>query len=204
MSVPVREVPPPSDPQVLSEAAAAQAAALARLRGPAVLETVSGRSRALEYAGLVTRAIAFGLDAGIVNGVAALVGVIVGLALSILHLPSQIDALIAGVSAVAWVIWSIAYFTFFWSTTGQTPGSRVMGIRVIDGRQRGPIKPVRAMSRFGWLILAALPLLAGYLIMLWDHRRRCLQDRLARTVVIYVPPASPLSVPEPVRPPVAR
>jgi uncharacterized RDD family membrane protein YckC len=60
-----------------------------------------------------------------------------------------------------------------------------MCIRVIDMRNRGPLKPRRALVRFIGLILAALPLLAGILMMLWDDRRRCLQDRLARTVVFY-------------------
>src|SRR5215207_3591410 len=36
--------------------------------------------------------------------------------------------------------------------------------------------------------LATIPLLAGFLIMLWDDRRRCLQDRMARTVVVHAPP----------------
>jgi uncharacterized RDD family membrane protein YckC len=61
-----------------------------------------------------------------------------------------------------------------------------MRIKVIDIRGRGPLRPRRALVRFVGLCLAALPLLAGLLMMLWDDRRRCLQDRLARTVVVYV------------------
>jgi hypothetical protein len=38
------------------------------------------------------------------------------------------------------------------------------------------------------LVLATIPLFAGFLMMLWDRRRRCLQDHLARTVVIHAPP----------------
>jgi uncharacterized RDD family membrane protein YckC len=142
------------------------------------------------YAGLVTRAIAFALDAAVVNGCALVVGVTVGLGLSILHLPSEADTIIAVILAGLAVIWLVAYFTFFWSTTGQTPGDRVMRIEVIDRAGR-PLKPLRAAMRFGFLILAALPLLVGILIMLWDDRRRCLQDRLARTVVVYTPTLSP-------------
>jgi hypothetical protein len=41
--------------------------------------------------------------------------------------------------------------------------------------------------RFAGLILATIPLFAGFWIMLWDGRRRCLQDRLARTVVVHAP-----------------
>jgi uncharacterized RDD family membrane protein YckC len=115
------------------------------------------------------------------------VGVIVGLGLSILHLPEGADVAVAAIMGGAWVVWSVAYFAFFWSTTGQTPGDRVMRIQVIDGRGRGPLRPLRSTIRFAGIVVAAVPLLAGFLIMLWDDRRRCLQDRLARTLVVNVP-----------------
>lgn len=144
------------------------------------------------YVGLVTRTIAFAIDAAIINVVAALTGVVIGLGLSILHIPSQADAIIAAILGALWVIWSLAYFCFFWSTTGETPGDRALGIRVIDSRTRQPVRPVQAAVRAAGVVLAAIPLLAGFIIMLWDDRRRCLQDRLARTVVIDTsPPASP-------------
>ena len=37
------------------------------------------------------------------------------------------------------------------------------------------------------MILAAIPLLAGYFMVLFDDRRRGLHDRLAHTVVIDAP-----------------
>jgi uncharacterized RDD family membrane protein YckC len=170
----------------------AQREAIRRLRGTAARAgvTLPGESRVTgatgEYAGLVTRALGLALDSLIVNAAAALVGVTVGLGISLLHLPKQVDALIAAVMGGLWVLWSISYFVFFWSSTGQTPGDRVMRIKVVDSRARGPLRPRRALLRFVGLCLAALPLLAGVLMMLWDNRRRCLQDRLARTVVVYV------------------
>ena len=179
------------DPLSRPDASAAQEAAIRRLRGSRVeVPGAAGAPVVGQYAGLVTRAVALGLDGALVNGVAALVGLMVGLALSILHLPSQWDAVVAAVTAAAWVIWSISYFTFFWSTTGQTPGARVMAIRVVDRHGHAPIKPTRAVVRFAGLILAAIPLCAGFVIMLWDDRRRCLQDRLARTRVVYTPKSS--------------
>jgi uncharacterized RDD family membrane protein YckC len=141
------------------------------------------------YPGLVTRALAFALDAAVVNGCALVIGVVVGLGLSILHLPERADVVIAAVMGGLWVIWTVGYFALFWSTTGQTPGDRVMRIRVVPGRGGGRLRPARAILRFGAVILAAIPLLAGFLMMLWDDRRRCLQDRLARTVVVYAPVA---------------
>jgi uncharacterized RDD family membrane protein YckC len=144
---------------------------------------------------LVTRALAFALDAAVVNACALVVGVVVGLGLSILHLPEAADVVIAAILGGLWVLWTVGYFAFFWSTTGQTPGDRVMRIRVIDGRDRGPLKLRRAIVRFGGVIVAAIPLLAGFLMMLWDDRRRCLQDRLARTVVVDAPVSSEDQVP---------
>ena len=143
------------------------------------------------YAGLVTRSIAFAIDVAIVEAVAALVGVTIGLGLSILSISSLVETIVGVILALAWVIWSAGYFVFFWSTTGQTPGNRIMGIRVLDARGRGPLKPRRAALRVVGLVLAAIPLFAGYLMMLWDDRARCFQDRLARTVVIYTEAGKP-------------
>lgn len=180
---------PPDDVRT----AQAQAAAIRRSRrGPSTgidqQETIPGIGA---YAGLVTRTIAFALDAALVNGVALLVGVTIGLGVSILHLPKQVETAIAAILGVVWVFWLVGYFAFFWSTTGQTPGDRVMRIRVIDRNNRGPLRPLRAAMRFGGVILASIPLFAGILIMLWDDSHRCLQDRLARTVVVYVPKPLP-------------
>lgn len=160
----------------------AQLDAIRRLRG----EQTEARAPDSGYAGLVTRAIALALDAAVVWGVAGAVGVTIGLGVSLLHLPSQADAAIAAVLAALGVVWSVAYFVFFWSSTGQTPGSRAMSIAVVDRRGRGPLKPRRALVRFVGLCIAVIPLGAGIAIMLWDGRRRCLQDRIARTVVVYV------------------
>ena len=74
----------------------------------------------------------------------------------------------------------------FWATTGQTPGNRVLRIRVRGVRRVAPA-PRRALLRFVGLTLAAIPLFAGFLIILVDDRRRGLQDVLARTVVVEHP-----------------
>ena len=71
------------------------------------------------------------------------------------------------------------------SATGQTPGNRVMRIRVEDARGGGSIPARRAVLRFFALVLAAIPLCAGILMILVDRRRRGLQDVLARTYVVH-------------------
>ena len=141
-----------------------------------------------DYAGLATRTIAFAVDAAAINGVALAVGVLTGLGLSVLHLPSWAKTAIAVVGGVVYLLWTVGYFVVFWSTTGQTPGSRIMRIQVIDAHGAPGLKPRRALVRVVGLVLATIPLFAGFLMMLWDSRRRCLQDRLARTVVIHAAP----------------
>jgi uncharacterized RDD family membrane protein YckC len=175
----------------VARAAHAQAAAALRARGGIAARTpgtTSEAERAGAYAGLVTRAIAYVLDAAAINLVALVVATAAALALSIFHLPNAVETAVTATLAVVYVLWAIGYFVAFWSTTGQTPGSRVMRIRVIDAHGAPGLKPRRALVRVGGLVLATIPLFAGFLIMLWDGRRRCLQDRLARTVVVHAPP----------------
>jgi uncharacterized RDD family membrane protein YckC len=168
--------------------ARAQSEAVRRLRGTS--DDGSAPAHAGEYAGLVTRTVALALDAIVVDGVAAVVGVTVGLGLGLLHLPEAVDVVVAAVLGAMFVIWSVGYFVFFWSSTGQTPGNRAMCIRVIDSRGRASLKPRRALLRFIFLCIGAILLLAGILMMLWDDQRRCLQDRVARTRVVYVAPSA--------------
>jgi uncharacterized RDD family membrane protein YckC len=136
-----------------------------------------------DYQGLVTRAIAFVVDAAIINLIALLVGVGVGLALSILSISDTAETVLLACGAGAFAVWTVAYFAVFWSTTGQTPGNRLMRIRVCCDDGAG-LSVRRSLLRFGALVLAALPLFAGFLPVLVDDRRRGLHDMLAGTVVV--------------------
>ena len=140
------------------------------------------------YEGLVTRAIAFAVDAAIIDLIALVVGVGVGLAVSILSVSDDLKTGLLVFGGAAFLVWTVGYFTVFWSTTGQTPGNRLMRLQVCreDGRV---LSPRRALLRFGALVLAALPLLAGFLPVLVDNRRRGVHDMLAGTVVVGLPEA---------------
>ena len=135
------------------------------------------------YVGLVTRGLAFAADAAIANGIAILVAAVVSLTLSVVHVPDEWTAVLVAVGGFVWLLWIAGYFVACWSATGQTPGDRLLRIRVVtaDGQR---LRPGRAMLRFAALLLAALPLLAGFLPILVDSRRRGLHDFLARTVVV--------------------
>jgi uncharacterized RDD family membrane protein YckC len=136
------------------------------------------------YEGLVTRAIAFAVDAALINAVAIVVSGGVALTLSVLSVPDSLDTALLAVGGALFLVWSAGYFVVFWSTTGQTPGAHLMRFRVCRADDGSVLSPSRALLRLVCLTLAALPLLAGFLPILVDDRRRGLHDFLAGTVVV--------------------
>ncbi|HEX7297621.1 MAG TPA: RDD family protein [Solirubrobacteraceae bacterium] len=136
-----------------------------------------------QYVGLVTRAIAFALDAALINAIAILTTAVVTLTFSVVTVPQDVRTAAVAIGGAAYLLWSVGYFVVFWAATGQTPGSRALHIRV-RAASGGRLPPRRALVRFVGLTLAALPLFAGFLLILIDDRRRGLHDVLARTVVV--------------------
>jgi uncharacterized RDD family membrane protein YckC len=141
------------------------------------------------YAGVVTRGVALGLDAVTINLIALVVGAAIGAILSLFGNKGgfNVGAILAG--GLAWTLWAGVYFIAFWTFTGQTPGDRLMGIRVIG--PEGQISIVRATRRYIGLVLCLLPFGAGFIPVLFDDRRRGLHDRFADTVVRWGDSAEP-------------
>ena len=149
-----------------------------------VVHRVLGRKPAptgIAYGGLSRRAIAFALDMAIAMliflpgaAVAALVSELVGG-----FRPSWLAEVLA---AVGWGTVVAVYLVVFWTVRGETPGMRVMRLRVTDQHGRPP-NLGRALVRLFGLWLAIVPFFAGFLPVPVDDRRRALQDFMAGTVV---------------------
>ncbi|MEK6709319.1 MAG: RDD family protein, partial [Nitrospinota bacterium] len=77
---------------------------------------------------------------------------------------------------------SIFYSVYFVGMFGCTPGQRCMGLSVVDMDDK-PVEYMQAVLRYFGGLAAALPLGLGYLLVLFDKRRRGLGDRLAGTRV---------------------
>ena len=148
------------------------------------------------YAGLVTRTIAFALDVVIVDVAALTAGGIVAIGLSPLKLPDTVTTVLLAVGAALAVVWFVGYFAWFWSVAGQTPGDRALGLRVVQASSGRPLPWPRAALRVGAVILSAIPFCAGFVMILFDDRRRALHDRLVGTVVLYVPDEAPPRSPQ--------
>jgi uncharacterized RDD family membrane protein YckC len=135
------------------------------------------------YGGVATRGIALAADALLAQAAylvgAASVALVLGLAGGLA--PGWSTGTAAG---AGWLLVVTAYFAGFWSVTGQTPGQRLLRLRVVTASGERA-SPSRALVRVAGLILAIVPLCAGFLPALVDRRRRALPDYLAGTVVVY-------------------
>jgi len=160
---------------------------VARTEAPPVAPGDAGRG----YAGFATRVIAFALDAAIINVVAWFVAIVVALGFSLFDLPHDVKVVLGAIGAGLALVWTVGYFTFFWSTTGQTPGSRVMRTEVCAARTGETLRARRALARVLLLPLSLIPLGAGVLLILVERRRRALHDCLAGSVVTYAREGAP-------------
>jgi uncharacterized RDD family membrane protein YckC len=136
------------------------------------------------YAGVASRGVALVVDALAIVTISALVGAALGLIASIVGgiKPDWLAGTLLGADGL---IVTFAYFVLFWSTVGQTPGMRLMHVRVRSNRPDGKLSIGRALVRTIGLALAIIPLFLGFVPALIDSRRRALPDFLAGTVVVY-------------------
>jgi uncharacterized RDD family membrane protein YckC len=139
------------------------------------------------FVGMATRAVAWLLDALIINVAAVIAGLGTALVLSIFPLSHDVQPALEAVAGAAYLLWAAAYFIVFWSITGQTPGARVMQIRLTTAR-REQVAPTRALIRWVGMNLAMIPLFAGYLPVAFG--RRPFPDWLAHTLVLDAPQIS--------------
>jgi uncharacterized RDD family membrane protein YckC len=137
----------------------------------------------LSPAGIATRGVALAIDAALANLIVLVLAALIALIGSLVGevRPKWLVALLA---AVGWAFVVGGYFVVCWSTTGQTPGMRLMGLRVVTYRGQR-VHFFRALIRLGGLVLAIIPLFLGFAPVLFDARRRALQDLLARTLVVH-------------------
>jgi uncharacterized RDD family membrane protein YckC len=152
------------------------------------------------YAGFTSRAVAILIDVAIVSLVSA---VVIGAMSVFFDLPSVqrfirwLNSVLPGSDQIFIGLTSTRfagffyfallylYFIFLFSTTGQTVGKAIMGLRVVttDGKRMG-VK--RSFIRTLCYTLSLMPLGLGFLWVLGEDRRRAWHDKIAHTYVLYV------------------
>jgi uncharacterized RDD family membrane protein YckC len=149
------------------------------------------RSPATPFAGVASRGVALVVDAFVVMAVTAVVGGAASLVAAVVG-GVRPDWLAQALLSVATAAIAVGYFVLFWRTAGQTPGMRLLGVRVLSKRNDGRLTTWQAVRRTIGLALAIIPCFLGFVPALFDRRRRALPDYLAGTVVVYddPPPAA--------------
>jgi uncharacterized RDD family membrane protein YckC len=134
-------------------------------------------------AGVASRGAALAVDALAIVTVSVTLGAAAGLVGSLVGgvRPQWLAQFLLSSAAVAIFL---GYFSLFWSTVGQTPGMRLMHVRVLPRTGRTP-GLWQALVRTLGLALAIIPCFLGFVPALFDRRRRALPDYLAGTVVVY-------------------
>jgi uncharacterized RDD family membrane protein YckC len=172
----------------LRRAVARQSAGLAEevvggVRASAVrLDRRAGRPSTL-YAGIASRGAALAFDAFTALAIFVTASAVLTLISSLVGgLGSR--WLAGSLLGAGWLLVAGGYFVLFWSAAGQTPGMRLMRLRV-RRQGGGGLSVGRAIVRAIGLALAIIPLFAGFIPALFDERRRALPDFVADTVVVY-------------------
>jgi uncharacterized RDD family membrane protein YckC len=144
------------------------------------------RAQAAIYGGIATRAFALAVDAGLIivllmalTGTFALVASLVG--------GLRPQWLVGALLGSGGIVLTGVYFVLFWSSAGQSPGMRLMRVRV-RGPGGGSLSVSRSILRFIGLVIAIIPFFAGFIPVLFTERRRGLPDFIAKTVVVYEGP----------------
>jgi len=92
---------------------------------------------------------------------------------------AALGVIIFGLGVVVGILWK----PFFWSRGGQTPGYKMLGMRVVRARDGGKLSFGSAILReIGYIISSIFYL--GFIWILFDAQKQGWHDKIAGTVVV--------------------
>jgi uncharacterized RDD family membrane protein YckC len=136
-----------------------------------------GPAPGVAFAGPGARLVAYIVDIIIVSLVVVLLSIL-GVALAVTIPPLAI------LPIVAVIVIPLIYFPYYWSNSGQTPGMKMMGIRVVRDRDGGPVTSGQAVLRLLGYWVSGAVFYIGYIWIFIDKRKRGWHDLIAGTVVV--------------------
>ena len=113
-----------------------------------------------------------------------------GLGIILLLLGSVLVVIFAPLGILAFLaggLFLFLYFPYFWQRSGQTPGMKLMGIKVVRDSDGGPVSWGSAILRLIGYYISAIVFYIGYIWIFIDKRKRGWHDLIAGTVVIKAP-----------------
>jgi uncharacterized RDD family membrane protein YckC len=137
-----------------------------------------------QYAGSVSRFLAFVIDLAVSDGLFALGLAATSLAVQVVTGHSVAWNRSNIVVAIVFVAWEFFYFGYSWAMSGKTFGMAVLGVRVVRADGAGA-DPWRGFVRALAFPLSFLFLGLGFLGILVQREHRALHDLIAGTAVVY-------------------
>ncbi len=158
-----------------------------------VFRRLIGRPRRepTNHVGLITRSLAMLLDGLILNVIFLAVAALVGFVASALGDPEGVSTFGVVFGLGSWILFGSLYLLTFWATAGQTPGMRLLSIRIEDHDGSPRLGFRGARRRLVGLVLALIPFGLGALGLVTRDDRRGFWDRRAGTDVIPADPLAP-------------
>ena len=83
------------------------------------------------------------------------------------------------------IVISMIYFTYFHGTTGQTPGKKILGLKVIQ-RSGEPMTPGLAFLRWVGYLISKIFLYLGFIWIAFNREKRGWHDMIAGTCVVKI------------------
>jgi len=141
-------------------------------------EVAPGPGPGMEFGGPGPRLVGYIVDTLIVIAAVFAIIVVFGLLAVVVPVIGALG-LIFGVIVVP-----LVYFPYFWAKSGQTPGMKIMNIKVVSDKDGGPITMGQAILRLIGYWISGFVFYLGYIWIFIDKRQRGWFDLIAGTVVI--------------------
>jgi uncharacterized RDD family membrane protein YckC len=154
------------------------------LTGPDPL--AAGPAPGMEFARALPRLIAYLVDGLITTLLMVVVAFALGTVVALAGSAGR--DFIVGLGIILYFLAFLAiwlfYFPFFWGRGGQTPGARLMKIRVVSDEDGSPIGMGTGFIRLFGYFVSGLVFSVGFIWILIDLRRRGWHDLMAGTCVV--------------------
>jgi uncharacterized RDD family membrane protein YckC len=147
----------------------------------------SSAERTVTVIGFGQRLVAAVIDAVIVVVLSLILGAIASFVILIIAgiVTPQQSVPTDFVVALCVAVFSVGYYVWSWSKSGQTAGKALLGIKVI-GTDGKPVSGGKAFLRYIGYIVSGIVISLGFLWITFDRKRQGWHDKIAGTYVVFV------------------
>lgn len=147
-----------------------------------------GPAPGIYFANNLPRFVAYLIDGFILSVVIWASWFVIGLLAAILAQGSDsLGGIVVLIGMIAVGVVALLWFPYWWSRNGQTPGLKVMHLKVVRESDGGTLSFGGGFLRLIGYWISAFVFYIGFLWILVDNRRQGWHDKIAHTYMIEVP-----------------